>query len=150
MFLQFAQKFDDFRLIPIHRADELAPHFAVTVNDVGLWKFEGSVEVVAFLVGVANGKERDPVIFQEAVVGALVGVDTDRKDCHSLVLQPLLHLHQGRHFLDARWTPCRPEVQHNRLPTELAQSYGPVGILYGEIGRQASDTGWPRAAVAAK
>ena len=90
------------------------------------------------------------MILEEAVVGALVGVDADRKNRYSLVLQPLLHLHEGRHFLDAGRAPGRPEIQDYRLSTELTQSYGPVGVLYGEIGRQASDTGWPRAAVAAK
>lgn len=62
-------------LAPIDRPDKFAPQNALAVDDVGFGKFEGTVEIIALLLGIANGEQVDLVGLQKILVCALVNVD---------------------------------------------------------------------------
>ncbi len=63
--LQLGQIVQDFRLTPVDGADKFAAQNALAIDDVGLGEFEGSVKVVALLVGIAHGEQVDVVGLSE-------------------------------------------------------------------------------------
>ena len=137
----------NLRRAPIDGPDELAAQHTLAVDDVGLGKLEGSVKVVALLVGIAHGEQVDVVLFEKILVGALVGVDADRHHLHTLALHLLLHLHQRRHFFDAGRTPGGPEIQHHHFAAKFVEADFAVGVLNREAGGGGTDVGRAGAAV---
>jgi len=89
-----AEKLGDVGCSPIDSADKFTPHHAVAIDDVGFGKFEGTVERVALLVGVAHRKQIDVVFFEELQVGILVDVDADGEHRDAFCLHPPLHFYQ--------------------------------------------------------
>jgi len=134
-----AEKLGDVGCSPIDSADKFTPHHAVTVDDVGLGKLEGTVERVALLVGVAYRKQIDVVFFEELQVGILVDVDADGEHRDAFCLHPPLHFYQRGHLFHAGRTPGGPEVQDDDLSAKVAEFYGASGVLDREFGSCRAD-----------
>ena len=118
--LQLPQKICDIGRCPIHRPDELAPHHAIAIDDVGFRKLEGAVKIAALLPRIAHCQQIDIVIFEKLVIGILIDIDADPDDGDALGFHPPLHLDQRGHFLHTRRTPGRPEIEHHDLPVIIA------------------------------
>src|SRR6266487_6690203 len=79
--LQLAQEINNFRLLPIHRPDELAAQHAIAIDDVSLGKLERAIEIIALSLWVAHHEQIDIVVFQK-----FVDENAYRKHIHSLIL----------------------------------------------------------------
>lgn len=101
------------------------------------------------MVGVADGEEVDFVVGEETVIGVAVDVDTDAHDGDTFVLETLLELDEGRHFLDAGRAPGGPEIQNQNLALKVAEVNFAVGILHDEFGGGGPDVRRTGATVAA-
>jgi hypothetical protein len=101
------------------------------------------------VVGVADGKEVDFVIGQEAVIGVAVEIHTHPHDSYTFWAQAALEIDERRHLLNAGRTPCCPEIQHQNFALEVVKVNFAVGVLDGELGSGGSDVRWTRTAVAA-
>src|SRR5579859_6378077 len=77
--LKLAQEIRDLGLGPVHRANELAPHHAIAVDDVNFGKFERTVEPVALAAGIAHRKQAHVVVLHELLESALVHVNAHRE-----------------------------------------------------------------------
>jgi len=131
---QFRQEVDDFRLAPVHGSDEFSAHDSFAIDDVGLWVFEGAIEIAALVIGVADGEEIDFVAGQEAVVGVAVDVHAHTYDGEAFGSHPPLEVDQGRHLLDAGGAPGRPEIQDQNLALKVVKVNFAIGVLHGEFG----------------
>src|SRR5258708_38352171 len=147
--LKPSQKVNDLRLRPIHRANELAPHHAIAVDDVGFRKLGRPVKAITLLVRIAHREQIHPVIPQEALVTALIGINAYRQHGYALRLHVLLHPHQRWHLLNTWRAPRRPEIQHYYLSLEFAKRNHSVGILHPEVPSHRADPPRPRSAIAA-
>jgi hypothetical protein len=88
--LKLSQEIHDFRLAPIHWANELPAKDAVAVDDVGFGKFECPVKAIGLLIGIADRKKIDFVIAQESTISILVHVDANSHDLHALIRHTVL------------------------------------------------------------
>src|SRR6185437_12734049 len=120
--LQFTQEVHDLRLIPVHRANELAPQNASPVNDVGLGKLESAVKRITLLVRVADGQEIHLVILEELPVSVTVHVHANAHHLYTAILEFGLQLLERRQLLNAGRTPGGPEVQHHDLFAQIMQA----------------------------
>ena len=108
--LQLGQILQNFWLAPVNRSDKLAAQNALAINDVGFRELERTVKIIALLVGIADGEQVHFVRLQKILIRALVSIDADGHYFYTLALHFLLHLNEGRHFIDTRRTPGRPKI----------------------------------------
>jgi hypothetical protein len=146
--LEFAQEIHDLGLAPVHGPDELAAQHPVAVDDVGFRELERAVKGVALLVSVSHREQVHFVVGKKPAVGAFVRVHADGQHFHPFGLHLLLHLHQRRHLIYARWTPRGPEIQDHNLAPQLVQADLAIGILNGEVRSGIANMWRPAATVA--
>ena len=109
-----------------------------------------SVEIVAFLVGVAHRQQVNVVHLQEILVCALVGIDADRQYLNALAFHPLLHLNQRGHLFDTGPAPCGPEIQDDHPTPKFIKADLAVAVLHRKPRRGCADVGRRGAAVTAR
>ena len=121
MSLELIQEVDDLRLAPIYRADKLASHNAIAVDDVSLGKLERAVESVALLIRITDRHKVDLILFKKLVISIGVDINAHSDHRHTFIAKPLLELDEGRHFLYTRRTPGGPEIQDHGLAMKIAE-----------------------------
>jgi len=72
--LKLAQEIDDLGLVPFHRANKFAAHYAIAIDDVGFRPFKASVKIAGFLVGIADGGKVNFIIFEKLVISIAVDI----------------------------------------------------------------------------
>ena len=122
----------------------------MAIDDVGFRPAEGAVEVDGFAGFVAHGDHVDAVVFEEFVIGGIVGVDADGEDDHSFIFHACRHADEGGSFFDAGRAPGGPEIEHDDLTAKLAERNFVVGILDGKVGGGGTDAAGMIAAVAGR
>src|SRR5260370_12090766 len=104
--------FDHSLTHPIRRIDDLAHHFAIAIDDVGVRKFEGAVIGADFNIRVARGLEGYRDAGEEIAVCFFVLVRADAEYHHSGIGESALELIERWKLVEARRPPGCPEVQH--------------------------------------
>jgi glycosyltransferase involved in cell wall biosynthesis len=146
---ELVKKIHNFGLGPVHRANEFTPDNSIAINNIGLRVFESAVQAATLLVWIPHRQKINLVVFQEFVVRVRVHIDAHPDHAYPLVPEPLLKLHERRHFFHARRAPCSPKIEYQGSAPKIAQFNLAVRILDSEIRRGSADPGRPGAAVAA-
>ena len=124
---------DDARIRPFHRPNEFPAHDAFAVNDVSLWPAPGTIFSVAFLCWIIDGNQAHIMALHKSAVAVRVLVCRDRQNSY-VISELVLHLDQGRKFLDTRRTPRCPEVQDHDLALVVVERDSSLWISNGEVG----------------
>lgn len=139
--LQARQILHDLRIVPVDRTHEFSLQHSVLVDDEGFRPTGSAVNSATFLFRVTDGQKIHAVLLEEAFVGGFVHINADADHRNPFALYLAAHLDEGRHFLHARATPRRPEIQDDGLSFVVVQGDRAVRILDNEIGGGGSNTG---------
>ncbi len=145
--LQISQIIHDFGAGPVLRADELAPDFALAVDDVGFGRACGAKGEVALLRLIVDGEEVDVVVGEELVVGVdvVIEVHAENDDLRHLFLE----IGERGQFLKAWGAPGSPEIEDDYFAVVVGEADGSGAVNNGEVwGRRGYLSGM-RAAIAA-
>jgi hypothetical protein len=107
---------------PILRADDFAIEAALSVDDVGFGVHRGAVIHRDFFGGIAIVGKAKLIGLQKILIGILIFVEADSEDCAAEWSDPALQRVQRRRFVDARGTPCGPEIQDDDIAFEIGEA----------------------------
>ena len=107
---------DDLRMRPIAWPDDLVNEQPPFIDNKALGHPTGVVEMGNPVLRVEQGRESQLVFLHEGGndLGPQ-GINTDRQDFQTTIMEPLVQPLHGRHFLDTGRAPGRPNVDEHHL-----------------------------------
>ncbi len=118
---------DRIGVVPVRSADDLVPHDAAPVHEIGLGELERAVPARHGAVGVQENRQREAVPLEEGshrIPGALI-------DAHRQHLEVVSRERPGEpvdrwDLLHTGRAPGRPEMDHHHLAPQFRKAHAPA------------------------